>query len=91
MEKAHVNVQRIYSAQKPIGVKNIRINWCRKESGPVLNIETATIMDVPGIEVQVPSLSSPGHAVQILISRGLERFVKEIHRHNSDIVNNSSS
>ena len=31
-----------------------------KEMGPVLNIEIATIIDVPGIEVQVPSLISPG-------------------------------
>ena len=57
------------------------------EIGPVLNIEIATIIDVPGIEVQVPSLSSPGYSVWILISRGHERFVNEIHRHNSDIVN----
>ena len=37
-----------------------------KEIGPVLNIEMATIIDVPGIEVQVPSLSSPGYSVRIL-------------------------
>ena len=59
--------------------------------GPVVNIEIATIIDVSGIEVQVPSLSSPGYSVWILISRGHERFVNEIHRHNSDIVNYSSS
>ena len=59
-----------------------------KEIGPVLNIEIATI---PGIEVQVPSLSSPGYSVWILISRGHETFVNEIHRHNSDIVNYSFS
>ena len=57
------------------------------EIGRVLNIEIATIIDVPGIEVQVPSLSSPGYSAWILISRGHERFVNEIHRHNSDIVN----
>ena len=51
----------------------------------------ATFIDVPGIEVQVPSLSSPGYSVWILISRGHERFVNEIHCHNSDIMNNSSS
>ena len=61
-----------------------------KEIGPVLYIEIATIIDVRGIEVQVPSLSSPGYSVWILISRGHERFVNEIHRHNSDIVNHSS-
>ena len=57
------------------------------EIGRVLNIEIATIIDVLGIEVQVPSLSSPGYSAWILISRGHERFVNEIHRHNSDIVN----
>ena len=62
-----------------------------KEIGPVLNIEIATIIDVPGIEVQVPSLTSPRYSVWIFISRGHERFVNEIHRHNSDIVNYSSS
>ena len=54
------------------------------EIGPVLNIEIATIIDVPGIEVQVPS---PGYSAWILMSRGHERFVNKIHRHNSDIVN----
>ena len=41
--------------------------------------------------MQVPSLSSPGYSVWILISRGHESFVTEIHRHNSDIVNYSCS
>ena len=54
-----------------------------KEQCPVRNIEIATIVDVPGIEVQVPSL--------VLKSRGHERYVHEIHRYNSDIVNYSSS
>ena len=62
-----------------------------KEIGPVLNIGIATTIDVLCIEVQVPSLSSPGYSVWILISRGHERFVNEIHRDNSDIVNYSSS
>ena len=31
-----------------------------KEMGPILKNEIATIIDVPGIEVQVPSPSSPG-------------------------------
>ena len=62
-----------------------------QEMGLVLNIGIATVIDVPGIEVQVPSLSSPRYSVWILISRGHERFVNEIHRHNSDIVNCSSS
>ena len=62
-----------------------------QEIGPVSDIEIATIIDVLGIEVQVPSLSSPGYSVWILLSRGHERFVNEIRRHNSDIVNYSSS
>ena len=61
-----------------------------KEIDPVLNVEIASIIDVPGIEVQVPSLTSPGYSVWILVSRGRERFVNEIHRHDSDIVNYSS-
>ena len=91
MEKAHFDVQRIHSAQKPRGFKATRINWCRKGNWSSLKIEIVTIIDVPGIEVQVPSLSSPGYSVWILISRGHERFVNEINRHNSDKVNYSSS
>ena len=41
--------------------------------------------------MQVPSLSAPGYSVWVLISRAHERFVNEINRHNSDIVNYSSS
>ena len=63
----------------------------RPETERILNVEIATIIDVLGIEVQVPSPSSPGYSVWILISRGHERFVNEIHRHNSDIVNYSFS
>ena len=59
--------------------------------GPVLNIGIASIIDVLGIEVQVPSLFSPGYSVWIFTCRGHEGFVNEIHRHNSDIVNYSSS
>ena len=33
-----------------------------KEIGPVLNMEIATIIDVPGVEVHVPSLSSAGYS-----------------------------
>ena len=40
--------------------------------------------------MHVPSLSSPGYSVWILISRGHDRFVNEIHRHNSEIVCYSS-
>ena len=57
-----------------------------QEIGPVFNIGIATVIDVPGIEVQVPSLRTPGR-----ISRGHERVMSEIHRQNSDIVNYSSS
>ena len=34
-----------------------------QEIGPVLKIEIATVIDVRGIEVQVPSLSSPGRSI----------------------------
>ena len=54
-----------------------------QEIGPVLNVGIATILDIPGIEVQVPSLSTPERSIWILIRRGHERFVNEIHRHNS--------
>ena len=46
-----------------------------QDIGPVLNIGIATVLDVPGIEVQVLSPSSPGHSVWFLVSRGHERFV----------------
>ena len=46
---------------------------------------------MPGIEVQVPSLSTPGCSVWILITRGHERFVNEIHHHNTNNVKYSSS
>ena len=62
-----------------------------QEIGPGLNIGIATILDVLGIEVQVPSLSTPERSIWILISRGYERFVNEIHRHNPEPVNYSSS
>ena len=62
-----------------------------QEIGPVLNIETGAVIDVPGVEVQVLPLSFPRCSVWILTSRGHERFVNEIHRHNSNIVNYSSS
>ena len=62
-----------------------------QEIGPVLNIGIATVLDVPGIEVQVPSLSTPERCIWILISRGYERLVNEIHRHNPETVNYRSS
>ena len=71
--------------------ENCAKNLQRSEIGRIqghthlLNIGIATIVGVPGIEVQVPSLSSPGYSVWIL------RFVNEIHRHNCDTVNYSSS
>ena len=85
MVKTHVNVQRINSGQKQGRFE------ADQDIGPVLNIGIATVIDVLGIDVQVPSLSSPGYPVWILTSRGRERFVNEIHRHNSDIVNYNSS
>ena len=86
MGKTHVNVQRIHSTQR--NRKDSRPYAsidADQEIGPVLNIGIA------GIEVQVPSLSTPGCSVWIWISRVHERFVNEIRRNNSDIVNYSSS
>ena len=48
---------------------------------PILNIGIALVVDVPDIEVQVPSLSELWRSMWILTSRGEERFVNEIHRH----------
>ena len=61
-----------------------------KRIEPILNIEIALIVDVPGIEVQVPSLSNLWRSMWILTSRGKERFVNEIHRHKPGIVNDTS-
>ena len=58
MEKAHFDVQRKYSAQKPRRIKTIRTDWCRKRNWSSLFFEIATVVDVLGIEVQGPSLSS---------------------------------
>ena len=45
-----------------VSLRELRKNVFRidaeQEIGPVLNIGIATVFDVPGIEVQVPSLSS---------------------------------
>ena len=57
---------------------------------PILNIGIALIVDVPGIEVQVPSLSDLWRSMWILTNRGKERFVNEIHRHKPGIVNDTS-
>ena len=40
-----------------------------KKTGPVLNVGIVAILDVPGIEVHAPSLSSPEVSLWILISR----------------------
>ena len=53
-----------------------------QEIGPVLSVGIATIADVPGIEVHVPSLSDPWPSIGIWISRSEARFVNKIHRHN---------
>ena len=57
---------------------------------PILNIEIALIVDVPGIEVRVPSLSDLWRSMWILTSRGKERFVNEIHRDKPGIANDTS-
>ena len=67
MAKAQVNVQRIHSAQKPRGFKKkgpyasigAERNWSS------LKYWDCYSFDVPGIDVQVPSLDSPGYSVWI--------------------------
>ena len=54
-----------------------------------MNIGIAWIVDVLGIEVQVPSLSDLWRSIRILTCRGKERFVNEIHRHKPGIVNDT--
>ena len=61
-----------------------------KQIDPFLIIGIALVVDVPGIEVQVPSLSELWRSIWILTCRGKERFVNEIHRHKAGIVNDSS-
>ena len=88
MEKTHVNVKRMHSAQKSEGFKTIRVDRCKpKKFDPILNIGSGLIVDLPGIEVQVPSLSDLWRSIWILTSRDKERFVNEIHRHQQEIVN----
>ena len=60
------------------------------EIDPILIIGIALIVDVPRIEVQVPSLSHLWRSMSILTSRGKERIVNEIHRHKPGIVNGTS-
>ena len=62
-----------------------------QQIGPVWNIGSAKVIDVHGIEVQVQSLNNPVYSKWILISRGHERFVNEVHTHNNTIVKHSSS
>ena len=50
----------------------------------VLIIVIDTVLDVLGIEAQVPSPSTPERSMWILISRGYERLVNEIHRHHCE-------
>ena len=69
----------------------IRRIGANQEIAPVLNIGIATILDVLGIEVQVPSLSTPERFIWIFIRRGHERFVNEIVFCDPEIVNYSFS
>ena len=89
MGKTHVIVQIIHSAQKSDGFKTIRSDRCKPKNDPILNNGIALIVDVPGIEVQVPSLSDLWRSMWMLTIRGKERFVNEIHRHKPGIVNDT--
>ena len=47
--------------------------------GPVLEAQTATILDGYGIEVLIPSIAKPANTSYVVMSRETERFVNEIH------------
>ena len=59
--------------------------------GPILNIRISQVFCIYGLEVQIPSLSRPRYSSWILICRGLERFVDELHLHDRHINTPSSS
>ena len=80
----HVNVQRNTAPRNREDSRPHASIDAEQEIGPVSNVGIVSVFDVLGIEVHVPSLSSPGYSVWILISRGHERFVNEIHRPHSD-------
>ena len=92
MRTAHFDVQRIHSAPETERIQSHTHQLMQKKKlVQSLIFEIAAIVDVLGIQMQVPSLSSPGYSVWILIGRGHEIFVNEIHCLKSDIVKHSSS
>ena len=53
--------------------------------GPVLEVHIVNILDGYGIEVAIPSISSPTYTSQVVISRETERFVNEFHDHKEEL------
>ena len=59
--------------------------------GPILMIRMSQVFGIYGLEVQIPSPSRPRYSSWILICRGLEKFVDELHLHDRHITTPSSS
>ena len=59
--------------------------------GPVLNVHVSKLCGVHSFEVQIESLSSQGHTSWMLICRGLERFVEELHTYDNKVYTPSTS
>ena len=49
--------------------------------GPIEEVHVAKILDEHGIEIAIPSICKPGGVAYVVISRETERFVNEIHTH----------
>ena len=54
-------------------------------------MHVSKLCGVHSIEVQIESLSSQGHTSWILICRGLERFVEELHTYDNKVYTPSTS
>ena len=57
--------------------------------GPVLEVRIVKILDEYGMEVAIPSIVRPVNTSYVVISRGTERFVNEIHDHKEELRSSS--
>ena len=51
--------------------------------GPVLEVQIVNILGQPGLENSIPSTLKHETTSYVVITRGTERFVDEIHDHNN--------
>ena len=58
---------------------------------PVLNVHMSKLCDVYSIEVQIESKIMEGHTSWVLVCRGIERFVEELHTFDDKVYNPSTS